>query len=73
MASSGMVQIPELVSILLQCVKPLTWAMISTNLCALCMLCHNTAFKVVESNHKCNLPLALRHVYNQMPHLYLTF
>ena len=29
----------------------------STNLWALCMLCHSTAFKVCGSKHTCNLPL----------------
>ena len=57
MASSGRVQNLELASILLQCVKPWIWAIMSTNLCALCMLCSRTAFKVHGSKHTCNFPL----------------
>ena len=57
MASSGRVQNLELVSILLQYVKPQIWAIMSTNLCALCMLCHRTAFKVRGSKHTHNFPL----------------
>ena len=47
----------ELASILLQCVKPRIWAIISMNLCALCMLCHRTTFKVLGSKQTHNLPL----------------
>ena len=57
MASSGRVQNPELASILLQYVKPQIWAIISTYLCALCMLCCRIAFKVHGFKHTHNFPL----------------
>ena len=57
MASSGRVQNLELTSILLQCVRPQIWAIIYMNLCALCMLCCRTAFKVCGSKHTHKLPL----------------
>ena len=57
MASSGRIQNLELASILLQCVKPLIWAIISMNFWALWMLCYSTEFKVCESRLTHNLPL----------------
>ena len=57
MASSGRVQNLELVSILLQCVKPWIWAIMSTNLCIV-SVSHITASKVRGSKHTCNLPLS---------------